>query len=196
MAKELVRVESAISATASGELTDGKWPHDVATALGFAGRRNPLGFAVVRFLSERPTSSDVWSIVLILATMLMRNKSLDEKNARDVAWSGFEWWRDSRCTTCGGRGVIDSSQRICPHCHGTGRRKMPESPVFVRDAIGYLLEAENWMEGQLAARLRGVVYAWNGDGYPVNLPMKDSQSDHGFNHSALTPIRSTGNKGG
>ena len=32
------RVESAISATSSGNLTYGQWPYDVATAKGFAAR--------------------------------------------------------------------------------------------------------------------------------------------------------------
>ena len=67
----LVRVESAVCATAKGNLTDGKLPHDIATALGFAGATNPLGFAVVRYLSDTPSSVETWNIVLALATQLL-----------------------------------------------------------------------------------------------------------------------------
>ena len=152
---DLVRVESAVTATASGNLTDGKWSHDVATALGFAGRHNPLGFAVVRFLSDTPSSVEVWNLVLVLATQLMRQKRLDQAAAREAAWQGFEFWNNSRCLTCGGRGVLDQAQRKCPACNGSGKRQAPAKPVEVRDAIGLLIEAEVWMEKQLSARLKG-----------------------------------------
>lgn len=148
------RVESAVTATSSGNLTWEKWPHDCATALGLSGQRNPLGFAVVRFLSDTPSSIEVWNIVLMLATSLMQTHALEQSVARELAWQGFEWWRDSRCMNCGGRGVIDAAQRTCPTCHGSGRRKMPEHPAAVRDSISLLIEAEQWMEGQLARRLK------------------------------------------
>lgn len=181
MGKELYRVESAVCATASGNLTDGKWQHDVSTALGLSGQRNPLGYAVVRFLSDTPSSVEVWNIVLVLATQLMRAKKLNEKDARETAWKGFEWWRDSRCINCGGRGVVDTSQRTCPDCRGTGRRRMPEHPDEVRTAIGMLIEAEQWMEGQLATRLKGAVYKDESDGHRVNLPALSGSLDQGFN---------------
>lgn len=153
MGKELFRVESAISATASGNLTDGKWPHDVSTALGLSGQRNPLGFAVVRFLSDTPSSAEVWNIVLLLATSLMQSGKRDQAEAREIAWQGFEWWRDSRCMSCGGRGFDQTTRRTCQSCHGSGRRRMPEHPAGVRDAISLLIESEQWMEGQLSKRL-------------------------------------------
>ena len=150
----LIRVESAVCATASGNLTDGKWPHDVATALGFAGRDNPLGFAVVRYLSDTPSSVDTWNVVLALATQLMRKAKLDQQIARETAWAGLEWWRSANCINCGGRGVVDKHHRQCPVCNGTGKRKMPDHPEFVRDAISLLIEAETWMERQLSSKLR------------------------------------------
>ena len=148
-----VRVESAVSATSSGNLTWEKWPHDVAVALGLSGQNNPLGFALARFLSETPSSVEVWNIVLLLATILMRKKGLDQATAREIAFQGFEWWRDSRCITCSGTG-LDKQKRTCPYCGGSGRRRMPEKPDAVRDAIGYLIEEEGRLEGQLAIRLR------------------------------------------
>lgn len=148
-----VRVESAVSATSSGNLTWEKWPIDVAIALGFSGQRNPLGFAVVRFLSDTPSSMEVWNIILQLATILMKANGLEQGLAREMAFQGFEWWRDSRCIECSGRGC-DSHRRTCPSCFGTGRRRMPEHPVAVRDAISLLLDAEQRMEGQLSKRLK------------------------------------------
>lgn len=147
------RVESAVSATSSGNLTWEKWPHDVATALGFAGQRNPLGFAVVRYLSDTPSSIEVWNIVLVLATILIK-KGVESDTAREMAWRGFEWWRDSRCTTCYGRGVTGKSQQLCPACGGTGERSLPSGPAPVLMAISELIEAEHWMERQLGSSLR------------------------------------------
>ena len=181
MGKELLRVESAVCAASSGNLTEGGWQHDVSTALGLSGQRNPLGYAVVHFLSDTPSSVEVWNIIMVLATQLMRSKKLDEKDARETAWKGFEWWRDSRCLNCGGRGVVDSVGRTCPDCRGSGRRKMPDRPEAVRDAISLLIEAEQWMEGQLSVRLKGARYATPDEGHKVNLPTLSGASDNGFN---------------
>ncbi len=192
MGKELVRVESAISALSSGNLAWEKWPIDAVIAHGLAGRRNPLGAALDEFLdSTEPTAGQIWGVVLLLATQLMKFRKLEQSVAREIAWRGFEWWKDSRCTTCGGRGHVDKVQRTCPDCRGSGARKMPNDPPLVRDAISLLIEAQNWMEGQLAALQRDASRTVVGDGHVVHLPMKDSQADHGFNHSPVTPARSS-----
>lgn len=154
MHAEMVRVESAVSATASGNLTQEKWTYDVQMALGFAGIRNPLGFAIVRYLSDQPSSMLVWEIVLLLATRIMQETGEHQEQARRSAWAAFDWWRDSRCYECGGRGVTDAAQRTCFACRGTGQRKMPEGPAGVREAISYLISAEDWMESQIAMRMR------------------------------------------
>lgn len=148
-----LRVESAVSATASGNLTWEKWPHDVATALGFAGQRNPLGFAVVRFLSDTPNSADVWNIVLVLATRLMR-KGVASERAREMAWQGFDWWRDSHCPICHGRGITGITQQLCMPCSGSGDRSLPSGPTDMLLAISELIEAEHWMEKQLGTSLK------------------------------------------
>lgn len=148
---DLVRVESAVCATSSGNLTWEKWPYDVATALGFAGRRNPLGFAMVRYL-DSPSRWTAQEVVLHLATELVR-RDMDGKQANDAAWGAFEFWRDARCGYCGGRGVV-STGGACIHCNGTGQRGFDEKPAMVRDAISCLIEAERWLEGQLNARMK------------------------------------------
>lgn len=151
--ENLIRVESAVTATSSGNLTWERWPHDVATALGFAGRSNPLGFAVIRYLSDEPSSAAVWSVVLLLATELIK-RGCDKGEANQIAWDAFSYWRDARCPACSGRGVADAHQRICKRCDGSGRKRAPDSPEMLKSAISALIEAEQWMEGQLAARLR------------------------------------------
>lgn len=152
MEDNLVRVESAVSATASGNLTWEKWPYDVATALGLAGRRNPLGFAMVRFL-DSPSRFTAQEVVLHLATWVV-GRGLDGRVANDIAWLALEFWNDARCLTCGGRGKVNPYGHVCPACKGSGRRAYDDKSDPVRDAISHLIEAEQWLEGQIGARMR------------------------------------------
>lgn len=147
------RVEQAVSATSSGNLTPGKWPHDTATALGFAGRTNPLGFAVVRYLSAEPNSTSVLAVIIHLATALVR-RGYDGKQANEAAWLALDAWNDMRCQTCEGRGVLNIEQRICTACNGKGQRDQSSFAESVRDGISALMEAKRMMEGQLSARLK------------------------------------------
>ncbi len=174
------RVESAVSATSSGNLTWEKWPHDVATALGFAGQRNPLGFAVVRYLSDTPSAVEVWNVVLVLATIL-GNKGQARDSARECAWQAFEWWRDRRCPICNGRGNAGISQKMCMPCSGSGERAMPSGSSAMMLGISELIEAEHWMERQLGHMLKGQQYAPEPEGHRVNLPSLSGVSDVGFN---------------
>jgi hypothetical protein len=180
-----VRVQSAVSATSSGNLTWERWPYDVATALGFAGQRNPLGFAVVRFLSDTPNSAEVWNIVLVLATVLIR-KGIDKDLAREAAWKGFEFWNDSRCKVCHGRGISGATQQPCTPCGGSGDRVLPSGPASTLMAISELIEAEYWMERQLGSRLKGAAYQADPDGYRVSLPALSGSQDSGFNSRSDT----------
>lgn len=150
---DLVRVESAVTATASGNLTWEKWPLDCAVALGLAGQHNPLGFAVVRYLSDAPTAGAVFGVVLILAKEMER-RGVRDADIHSLARQAFEYWRDRRCPACSGRGVRDIEQHQCPACNGTGERQSVVGPEAVRVGFSALLEAESWMEGQLRARLK------------------------------------------
>lgn len=149
----LLRLESAVSATASGNLEWGRWPHDVSTALGFAGQRNPLGFAVVRYLADEPSSVSVWNVVLNLTSRL-NGQGIHGDEAKNAAWMAFDFWRDIRCRACHGRGHVGVAHQECPSCGGSGQRRMPDGPEAVRTAISALIDAEQWMEGQLRARLK------------------------------------------
>jgi len=151
--ENLFRVENAVTATASGDLTWERWPLDSAVALGFAGQRNPLGFALVRYLGNSPTSEATWGVVLVLAGQL-NNKGVAGDSVKDIAWQAFDWWRDARCPACLGRGKEGNTYKPCPTCSGDGHRVMPSGPDPLLTAISCLVEAEQWMEGQLNARLK------------------------------------------
>lgn len=153
MTIELNRVESAVTATASGNLTWERWTLDAAVALGLSGQKNPLGFAVVRYLSDPPSSMNTWNVVLVLAKeMQLRGVAAD--GIKEAAMHAFEFWKDDRCPACSGRGVMNIEQQQCRTCSGTGKRKMPRSDASIRTGIACLAEAETWMERQLAARLK------------------------------------------
>lgn len=195
MDNNLYRVESAVSATSSGDLTWERWTLDCAMALGFSGQRNPLGFALVRYLADPPSARAVMDVELKLATEIQR-RGVAVANITAAARKAFDFWRDTRCHQCHGRGHIGEAHVQCPSCGGTGERKMPDGPEDVRTAISALVEAEQWMEGQLRSRLKGSVFKADGDGAKVNLPYRDGQDELGFNRSSRTPIRKTGSRGG
>lgn len=153
MDDNLYRVESAVTATAAGDLTWDRWTLDCATALGFSGQRNPLGFAIVRYLADPPSSVSVWNVILTLAADLQR-RGLAADLSKDAAWQAFDYWRDIRCSHCHGRGHVGPAQAQCPSCGGTGHRRRPDGPQCVLDGIAAMVEAEQWMEGQLRARLK------------------------------------------
>lgn len=153
MQAELIRVESAVSATAGGDLSWERWSHDYAVALGFAGQRNPLGFAVVRYLSAESAIS-AQALVLTLASELIKRGCCLSQDANRFAWQAFEFWQDMRCPACDGRGAAGHDHRMCPACSGTGQRKYTDRPSVVRDAVSAMIEAEQWMENQLRVRLK------------------------------------------
>lgn len=149
----LLRVESAVSATASGNLTWDRWPLDCAIALGISGQRNPLGFAMVRYLSDPPSVMNAQAVILTLAKQ-MQQQGVGLSGLHDLAFRAFEFWQNMRCPSCAGRGVLNREQRQCTQCSGSGQKKTPDSPEALKIGIGCLVEAETWLEGQLRARLK------------------------------------------
>lgn len=152
MSEDLVRVESAVSATASGNLTWEKWPYDVATALGLAGRRNPLGFAMVRFL-DSPSRYSAQEVQLHVSTWLIA-RGADKAQANEAAWAALDFWSDQHCRRCEGRGVVGKHDQSCVSCNGSGMRDFNDKPALIRDGISHLIEAHQWLEGQIGARMR------------------------------------------
>lgn len=151
MGSDLFRVESAVTAESCGNLTWDLWPHDAITALGLAGVRNPIGFALVRYMSEQ-TSAAVWGVVLALSKVMIE-RGIEKDDAGEISFTAFEAWNNRRCLKCAGRGSLDTGHQ-CPACAGTGQRPLATNNKSVSDAISVLIEAEQWMEGQLASRLK------------------------------------------
>lgn len=157
MDDNLVRVESAVTATASGDLNWDRWTHDCAVALGWAGKRNPLGFVLVRYREAQDcggaSSMLVWEVVLTLAKVI-EAEGIPAHLLKDVAWQALDLWNNRRCPRCGGRGVVSIEQDTCPACNGTGERPLDTLPDPVKAGLSALISAESWMEGQLRASMR------------------------------------------
>ena len=149
----LVRVESAVSATASGNLTWDRWTHDMAIALGISGQRNPLGFAMVRYLSDPPSVMNAQAVILTLAKQMLK-QGVAADGINEVSSKAFEFWQNMRCPSCMGRGHTGRDGIKCQPCGGSGQKKIPAGPDPVRAGISCLVEAEEWLEGQLRSRMR------------------------------------------
>jgi len=150
MTNALYRTETAISALSATSLAWDSWAHDSLTALGMTAIRNPLGDRLIHFINS-PSGYKAYEIVLMLLTRLMRD---GHKATQDHCFQAFEYWNGRGCLNCGGRGVMNFGQEECPRCGGTGDRPIPsEFSEAAKAGVSLLIEAEQWMEGQLRARM-------------------------------------------
>jgi len=150
MNNSLYRTETAISALSATSLAWDSWAHDSLTALGMAAIRNPLGDRLIHFVNS-PSAYKTLEIVMMLLTRLLKD---GHKATQDSVYQAFEYWNGRHCLHCSGRGVMNFEQEECPRCGGTGERPIPsEYGDAVKAGIAVLIEAENWMEGQLRARM-------------------------------------------
>ncbi len=148
---QLYRTETAICALSANSLAWDSWAFDSLTALGMAAIRNPLGDRLIHFINK-PSGEKTLEIVMMLLTRLLKD---GHSNAtQDTAFQAFEYWIGRQCLHCGGRGVMNFEQEECPRCGGTGDRPIPsEYGEGIKAGISMLIDAENWMEGQLRARM-------------------------------------------
>jgi hypothetical protein len=144
---DLLRVEGAVSATASGNLTYGLWPYDSALAMGMSGHRCPIGFAVVRYLSGGGAAA-LLGLVLILTTRLLQ-AGVAGPRAADASLRAIELWNDRMCHGCDGSGTVGlwQSEKQCMVCDGTGERRISGEDAEIRCAYDLLVEAEQQFEG-------------------------------------------------
>lgn len=161
-------VEGAVSATASGDLNWNGWSHDYAMAIGLSGHRNPLGFAVVDYLANGGSVA-LWRLLLLLATRMI-GEGVEKTRAHELAFRAVEWWNARRCLACGGSGVVDVKGTICDACAGTGERPLRLAEDGIQDAVSALIGAEQFLESQLRARLRGASQNRCAETYAVRLP--------------------------
>lgn len=152
MNDDLHFTQSAVTATASGNLTWGSWTLDASTALGMSGRKNPLGFALVRYVADEGVAT-MLAVVLILSTQMIRRGGVEPDRANEVAQRAFDFWNNRLCPACGGHGR-EATGCVCRRCIGEGVRPLSDAPEEIRDAIDVLVRAEEWMDAQLRKRLR------------------------------------------
>lgn len=157
--QEYPRVEAAVTASASGDLTWDRWSLDSVTAVAMAGVRNPVGFAMIRYLSEDSVTA-LFGLKLALASQLVR-RGMDGITANELSIQAIEFWNNMRCPDCNGSGVGMHSGR-CPRCGGSGDRPVSDAASVIQDAVGMLIEAQEWMERQLRSRLKGKVFSDGG----------------------------------
>lgn len=190
MRQENYRVESTTIAHSSGNLTWGSWIHDTITALAMSGVKNPLGFAIVRYLSETaPRTNDIYAVVLGISGELIK-RGVDTLDANETAWKAFQFWIDRRCPVCKGRGVMDFEQNTCKTCGGSGQRSSGSLPKTVSDAVDLLADAEDFMERQLRIRLKGLVYIEPDEGAKrLTLPSNGNRMELGNGASLALAIR-------
>lgn len=150
MTSELKRTQTAVSALSATSLAWDSWAHNSLTALGMAAIRNPLGDRLIHFINS-PSAYKALEIVMMLLTRLLKD---GHKATQDSVYQAFEYWNGRHCLHCSGRGVMNFEQEECPRCGGTGDRPIPsEFSEAAKAGVSLLIEAEQWMEGQLRARM-------------------------------------------
>ena len=155
---DYAKVETTISAINTGNLDPNGWELNHIIALGFSGRRNPLGSALLHWI-ERESEHNAFLARFHLANELTRQKVCQPKESVDYAHEAMSWYRDQRCPDCRGRGNVPDVENPllsiqCHKCGGTGDKGHPSNQTL-RDAVSVLVDALNYLENQLHARLRG-----------------------------------------
>lgn len=185
------RVEQAISAISSGNLDPDGWAHSRVMALGLSGQRNPLGSAVLHMI-ETQSSANAYLAVVLLSGELQRQSIGKSRESVDIARDALGWYMSKQCPICTGRGVLDIEQHQCPECQGRGHRARPSHKPTC-DAIGVITQALDWLDGQMAARLRGGCGMPTEQMYKLLVPPRANEHmDEMPTAGAATPKAATG----
>ena len=109
-------------------------PIDVLTAAGWAGQASPEALMLWEVTFKGKTSSKLALVEMLekkLASEMIRQRW--KGNPRLIAQEVFAWSLNGTCKPCNGRGyeVVHGtpslSDRICKHCHGTTKVRLPRS---------------------------------------------------------------------
>jgi hypothetical protein len=122
---------------------------DVIGAFGLAGKREPLGAALMRLFTGDNNAAQ--AVIEALTQKLLTHfpASLRESEARTVATGVLAWNRANVCTVCHGSGyeVIPGtpslSDKECKSCRGTGKT------LFHRQFHRSKLEYADWAQAQI-----------------------------------------------
>ena len=104
---------------------------DVLGAMGIAGKRHPLGAALLRLFVDGKVSecAALMAEMVRVRSHKTKGQALTHAEARLLAHRVLAWYRFGTCSDCSGTGkeVIFEpkphlSEEDCLSCHGTGRR--------------------------------------------------------------------------
>lgn len=126
---------------------------DVITAAGWVAQRHEMALMLWGVMYQGKTGQK-HRLAELLGDYLNRAMDRDRRlkgDAWKIAKEMLAWWSDGVCTACDGRGyeIIKGtpslSDRMCSHCHGSGKRPYP------RDAAHVWMEAELHRMSSIAA---------------------------------------------
>lgn len=130
---------------------------DVLCAVGLAGKRVPLGTALMRLLSgDNRAGSDIVRILADKAVgkaFRMSGADCPRPEAEDLARAVLAWYRDGTCRVCSGHGVLlipgttTLGNHECPACRGDGRIRLDRRISLAR------LELARWMVAEVEREL-------------------------------------------
>lgn len=125
---------------------------DVMGAAGLAGKRAPLGMALLRlFVGDNHAAA---AIVEILAAKAIgkayrMGRECGRVEAEDISRAVLAWHREGSCKPCGGHGVkiipgtTTLGNETCKSCAGTGRL------LFDRQFTPARLELARWLSAEI-----------------------------------------------
>lgn len=129
---------------------------DVLGAVGLAGRRAPLGTALMRLLSgDNHASADVVRILADKAVgkAYRMGNECSRSDAEDLGRAVLAWYRHGTCTRCSGHGLqlitgtTTLGNKDCPTCRGTGRIRLESQISMLR------LELARWLVAEVEREL-------------------------------------------
>ena len=125
---------------------------DVIGAAGLAGKRVPLGVALLRlFVGDNHAAGEIVDILAskAIGKAYRLGSECGRVEAEDIARAVLAWHREGACKPCGGHGVkiiagtTTLGNEACKPCAGTGR--LP----FDRQFTPARLELARWLSAEI-----------------------------------------------
>ena len=165
--RDLNRVESALVAISKG--LGSEWATDYITSMGWAGRVNKLGAALVHLDGHRTGANKNLVKQLLAAELLHMKLETNGSMAWDAADDAVEWYLTKWCPSCNGAGQ-DFNQVQCPVCEGRRERAKPGG---VRQGVALIEASLEWLDAQLGRFNRAATQAQHKDAPRYSGPMEE-----------------------
>ena len=132
---------------------------DVLTAAGMAGLRNKEALQLWEVAFQGKTSAKMKLIEMLeqkLAQYMIDKRLIG--NPRHITIEVIAWYLHGTCQPCGGKGYEINlgtptlSDRLCKHCHGTGKVKLPDTEPH-RMLNDYMGKLTSQAAGQIMKKL-------------------------------------------